>query len=269
MTLPEGLTCIFDVHGMMELHASCRREPVASSELMPLLELNVDRPDTLLTLAEALRTNKLAPIERQRIRAQFSLLDRFQASDIRRAIALVLGRISAYYQVIAYTGPAYTYGRVDNAYPSALYAKPEHNSLYQTWSYREMSPTHPTCTIDRLFNEAGSMCIQTACKVAEAELSEEVPESKDLFRIAGRAIQTMVYDRDLSEVRWNESMRRLGTPGIRKILKRLTTKLGDAHIGWDRGLFAAVVPATCEWRLAQYPRVNDWSYGAQPVAEAC
>ncbi|MGI0649469.1 hypothetical protein ACRCPS_31115 [Pseudomonas aeruginosa] len=229
----------------------------------------MDQPNTLLTLAEALRTNQLAPIERQRIRAQFALLDTFQAADIRRAIVLVLARISEYYQVIAYTGPEYVYGRVDSEYPSALYAKPELNYMYQTWSHREMSPTHPTCTVQRLFNEAGSMCIQTACKVAEAELTEEVPESKELFRVAGRAILTMVKDREFSEVRWSDSMRRLGTPGIRKMLKRLSAKLGDAHIGWDRGLFAAVVPASCEWRLAQYPRVKDWSYGAQPVAVAC
>lgn len=228
----------------------------------------MDQPSTLMTLGEALRTNQLAQIERQRIRAQFALLDSFQAADIRRAIALVLARISDYYQVIAYTGPEYVYGRVDSEYPSALYAKPEFNSTYQTWSYREMCPTHPTCTIKRLFNEAGSMCIQTACKVAEAELTEEVPESKELFRLAGRAILSMIKDPAFSEVRWSDSKRRLGTPGIRKILKRLTAKLDSAHIGWDQGLFASVVPSSCEWRLAQYPKIVDWSYGTQVAAVA-
>lgn len=229
----------------------------------------MNQPNTLLTLAEALCTNQLAPIDRQRIRAQFAQLDVFQASDIRRAMELVLARITNYYQVISYTGPAYVYGRVDSEYPSALYAKPEHNYMYQTWSYREMSPAHPSCTIQRLFNEAGSMCLPTACKVAQAELAEEVPESNEVFRLAGYAVMSMVKDREFSEVRWSDSMRRLGTPGIRKVLKRLTAKLGDAHIGWESGLFAAVVPGTCEWRLAQYPRVKKWSYGALQLAKAC
>lgn len=227
------------------------------------------QPDTLQTLADARQSGQLRPVDRSRIRAQFALLDRIQPADIRRALALVLARVSDYYQVIAYTGPAYVYGRVDSEYPSALYAKPVENYMYGNWMYQEMSPTHPSCTIERLVNEAGSMCLQTACKVAEAELTEDVPEAQELFRVAGRALMAMVHDRQLSEVRWSDSMRRLGTPGIRKMLKKLSAKLPDTHIGWGGGFFAAVVPAASAWQMGQCRNVTEWSYGREPVAIAC
>jgi len=228
----------------------------------------MDQPDTLLTLAAALQTKKLAPIDRQRIRAQFSMLNVIRAADIRRATELVLARITAYYQVIGYTGPEYVYGRVDSEFPSALCAKPELNYMYNTWSYREMSPTHPICTVERLFNEAGFMCIQTACKVAADELSKELPESKELFVIAGRAVQSMIKDRDISGISWRDSMRRLRTPGIRKALKALSWKLADVHIGWTGVFFPVVVPVSHEQRLAIYSDIKDWSYANKPAVAA-
>ncbi len=228
----------------------------------------MSQPATRQTLAVARESGQLKPLDRKRIRAQFAMLDRFQAADIRRALGLLLSRLSDLYEVIAYTGPGYVYGRVDSEYPSALYAMPVQNYMDGSWMYQEMSPAHPTCTIERLIHEAGSMCLQTACKVAQAELCQDVPEAQELFRLAGRAVLSMAAESELSGVRWSDARRRLGAPGIRKMLKRLEAALPESHVGWSGGTVPVVVPATLEERLRLYRDVTDWSYAEPAVALA-
>lgn len=122
-------------------------------------------PSPAQTIGRAREFGALAPLNRKKIRAQFGLVDVVTADHVRRATALLLERIQDYYTVVQYTGPGYVYGRADSEWPSALYATPEFNSMEGEWSHKEMSPTHPTCTSERLFNEAGWLCLDTACRV--------------------------------------------------------------------------------------------------------
>ncbi len=182
-------------------------------------------PSPAQTIASARECGALAPLNRKKIRAQFGLVDEVTADHVRRATALLIERIQDYYTVVQYTGPGYVYGRVDSEWPSALYATPQFNSMEGEWSHKEMSPTHPTCTSERLFNEAGWLCLDTACRVAVYEMCLEVPEAKMVLEQARYAILSMCNDRALSETDWRSSRRRIGTRGIRKLLERLGSVL--------------------------------------------
>lgn len=227
-----------------------------------------EQPIAAQTLAGAKLDGTLAPLNRSRLRAQLGMEDQVNAANIRRATALVLARIQDYYCVIQYTGPGYIYGRVDSEYPSALNAVAKHNYMDDTWSHREMTPDHPTCSTEEVFNEAGWMCVDTACKVACHEMASEVPEAREILRQARYAIRDMCQNRELSEVNWADSRRRLGTPGIRKVLKRLDAKLPLVRIG--RGVTVPVVLSARMIGLAHsYKGISDWSIEDQPFARAC
>lgn len=79
-----------------------------------------------------------------------------------------------------------------------------------------MTPAHPTCTNESLFNEAGWMCIDTACRLAAWEMSEEVPEARPILDQARYAVKSLCEAREVSELNWQSSRRRLGTPGIQR-----------------------------------------------------
>lgn len=218
-------------------------------------------PSPAQTIGRAREFGALAPLNRKKIRAQFGLVDVVTADHVRRATALLLERIQDYYTVVQYTGPGYVYGRADSEWPSALYATPEFNSMEGEWSHKEMSPTHPTCTSERLFNEAGWLCLDTACRVGVYEMCLEVPEAKMVLEQARYAILSMCNDRALSETDWRSSRRRIGTRGIRKLLERLGSVLHLVNIGI--GSVRPVVMALGS-TLAGLKHITDWSMGSEP-----
>ncbi|MFV3332884.1 hypothetical protein ACNFIA_18230 [Pseudomonas sp. NY15437] len=224
-----------------------------------------NQPSAAKTIAGAQQEGTLRPINRVKLRAQLGMVDEVTAASIRRAISFVIERVLDYYQVVAYTGPGYVFGRVDSDFPSALYAAPHHNYMYDRWDHREMSPTHPTCSNEKLINEAGWLCLDTACRVAVFELALEVPEAKKVLEHARSAVMSMCEDRTISEVNWRESRRRLGTPGVRKILRRMLAKLPAVDIG--RGSIRPVILAPGALRSG-LNHVTDWSNGSTPLAAA-
>lgn len=227
-----------------------------------------EQPATAKTLAGAKKDGTLPPLDRSRLRAQLSLENRVTAANIRRATALVLQRIRDYYTVVQYTGPGYVYGRVESEYPSALNAVAKYNYLNSTWYRQEMTPDHPTCTTERVFNEAGWLCVNTACKVAIHEMVEEVPEAHEILGQARYAIQSMCQNRELSAINWANSRRRLGTPGILKLLNRLDATLPLVRIG--KGAIAPVILTPGLFGSAQvYKNIIDWSYEEHALAQAC
>lgn len=218
-------------------------------------------PSPAQTIASARECGALAPLNRKKIRAQFGLVDEVTADHVRRASALLIERIQDYYTVVQYTGPGYVYGRVDSEWPSALYATPQFNSMEGEWSHKEMSPTHPTCTSERLFNEAGWLCLDTACRVAVYEMCLEVPEAKMVLEQARYAILSMCNDRALSEKDWRSSRRRIGTRGIRKLLERLGSVLHLVNIGIGSVRPVVMAPGS---KLAGLKHITDWSMGSEP-----
>lgn len=217
-----------------------------------------DKPSTVQTLAGAQQDGALPPINRVRLRAQLGMVDDFSAANIRQATALVLQRVQEYYTVIKYTGPGYVYGRVESTWPSVVYAAPTHNYMTDSWYFQEMGPTHPTCTTASLFEEAGWLCLDTACRVAVYELAREVPEAESVLAQARYAIMTMCADRELSEVNWDESRRRIGTPGIVKVLKRLAGKLPSVQIG-KGSTRPVVLSPTLISRAHIWHEIAEWS----------
>lgn len=228
-----------------------------------------DQPATAQTIDGALQDGSLPPMNRIRLRAQLGMVEDITASNIRLATALLLQRVQDYYTVVQYTGPAYVYGRVDSEFPSALYAKPKHSYMNDTWFQQEMSPTHPTCTVERLFSEAGWLCLDTACRLAVAELAREVPEARAVLDQGRYAIKGMCEQRELTELNWKDSRRRLGTPGIRKMLKRFSSKLRFVRIGKGKGILPIILPHERITTSHIYRDITDWSYEDQPVAHAC
>ncbi|WP_370601793.1 hypothetical protein [Pseudomonas nitroreducens] len=224
-----------------------------------------DQPPATQTLAGAHQEGTLRPINRVKLRAQLGMVEEVSAANIRRAISFVIERVLDYYAVVAYTGPGYVFGRVDSDFPSALYAAPHHNYMYDSWDHREMSPTHPTCSNEKLINEAGWLCLDTACRVAVFELALETPEAKQILDQARGAVMSMCENRTISEVNWRESRRRLGTPGVRKILRRMLAKLPVVDIG--RGPIRPVILAPGAPRSG-LNHITDWSNGSIPVAAA-
>ncbi|AVX92516.1 hypothetical protein AO943_36365 [Pseudomonas aeruginosa] len=218
-------------------------------------------PSPAQTIGRAREFGALAPLNRKKIRAQFGLVDVVTADHVRRATALLLERIQDYYTVVQYTGPGYVYGRADSEWPSALYATPEFNSMEGEWSHKEMSPTHPTCTSERLFNEAGWLCLDTACRVGVYEMCLEVPEAKMVLEQARYAILSMCNDRALSETDWRSSRRRIGTRGIRKLLERLGSVLHLVNIGIGSVRPVVMAPGST---LAGLKHITDWSMGSEP-----
>ncbi|WP_323601131.1 hypothetical protein [Pseudomonas putida] len=227
-----------------------------------------DKPATAQTIAGATQDGTLPAMNRIRLRAQLGMAEDITAANIRRATALVLQRVQDYYSVVQYTGPAYVYGRVDSEYPSALYAEARHNYMNDTWIHQEMSPTHTTCTAEVLFREAGWLCLDTACRLAVHELAEEVPEAREVLNQARYAVREMCRHRELTELNWADSRRRLGTPGIRKMLKRLSSKLKAVRIG--KGCIIPVILPPGRFAISEsYRNIADWSYEDRPLAHAC
>lgn len=209
------------------------------------------------TLMSAQVEGSLRPLNRTKLRAQFGMLDGFKASDVRRAIALMLGRLLEYYSVIQYTGPGYVYGRVDSSWPSSLECNASHNYMDNSWCYREMHPSHPTCSIESVFSSAGWMCVETACKIARNEIAQDVPEATEVFLQASYAINSMLYERSISNIAWSASRRRLGTPGVRKALKRLQVVLPSIQIGL--GPIRPAVLAQSQIGRSTFGHVREWS----------
>lgn len=224
-----------------------------------------NQPESAQTLKGAKDVGTLAPLDRIRLRAQLGMADDVTASNIRRATALMIHRIADYYTVIQYTGPSYVYGRVDSDYPSALKAIASHNYMDDSWSYREMTPAHPTCSNESLFTEAGWMCIDTACRLAAWEMSEEVPEARPILDQARYAVKSLCEAREVSEMNWQTSRRRLGTPGIQKIIKRIIAKLRFVRIG-KGAVRPVVIPQGSISMVNSYRNVTDWSAEDQQVA---
>lgn len=227
-----------------------------------------EQPASMQTLDGAKRDGTLPALDRGRLRAQLGMEDRITAANIRRATALVLQRIEDYYTVVQYTGPGYVYGRVDSDCPSARYAVARHNYMDDSWIYQEMTPDHPTCTDEKVFKEAGWLCVETACKVAIHEMAVEVPEATQVLGQARYAIRAMCQSSNLSGVNWAESRRRLGTPGIRKILKRLSQSLPNVRIG--KGPIMPVILTSGQGGVSTvYRHITDWSLELQQLPKAC
>lgn len=225
-----------------------------------------DQPQTAVTLAHAKAYGLISPLDRKRLRAQLGMVDKITALDLRRATELLLQRVIDYYAVIQYTSPGYIYGRVDSSYGSALRAEPEFNRYYNTWQYREMTPEHPTCTDASLFAGAGWMCTATAAKLAAMELAEEVPEAAELLRKARYAIAALLSNSATSGTNWNDSRRRMRTPGIRKVLLRVQSAIPAVAIGL--GVVCPVILGPGEaGMVASVRNVSDWSLPADQHVE--
>lgn len=224
-----------------------------------------DQPQSAATLEQAKANGALRPLDRQRLRAQLGLVDRIVAADVRRATELLLQRLIDYYEVIQYTGPGYVYGRVSSSWPSALYAEARYNSMYSCWQHIEMSPVHPTCTLEMLVSEAGWMCTDTAAKVAKAEMAEEVPEAGAVLAQARYAVESLLGVSSVSGVLWSDSRRRLRTAGIRKVLTRVRAALPEVTIGI--GVIRPVVLGPGDSaKTGIFKDVSDWSWPAMKLA---
>ncbi len=216
-------------------------------------------PSPVPTLAESAKNGRLPALDRVRTRAQLAMVDTVTAANIRLATTLLLSRVREYYKAVNYTGPGYVFGRVDSEFPSALYAAPVHNYMDDTWIHQEMSPANPTCTAQRLFEEAGWLCLDTACRVAIHEITQEVPEAQVVLLQARYCIRSMCEDRKLSGINWRDARRRLRTPGVRKLLGRIGEMLPYARIG--RGAVRPAVFLPDEGLVsAPYSNVTDWSF---------
>lgn len=220
--------------------------------------MKTEQPPSQMTLTDAREAGLLSPLDRGRVRAQLGMLDSFSANDVRRATALMLARLMDYYAVVQYTGPGYVYGRTDSTYASALNSVAAHNYIDGSWSYREMGPTHAACTVQSLFDEAGWLCIPTACKLIAAEMACEAPEATEVLRQAGYCVDSLFAERSVSGVNWSESRRRLGTPGIRKLLVRILSALPNVQIGL--GPIRPVVLSKDQlWMAEKCRNVREWS----------
>lgn len=216
------------------------------------------QPERAQTLQQAKERGALRPLDLARLRAQLGLTEDVTALNIRRATGLMVERVADYFEVVQYTGPSYVFGRVDSDYPSALSAKSTHNYIDDSWSHREMGPAHPTCSMESLFNEAGWICIDTACLLAAYEMASEVPEARPILDQARYAVKSLCESSEVSGVNWLTSRRRLGTPGIRKLVRRIDSKLRFVRIG--RGAIRPVViPQGLVSTANACRNVTDWS----------
>ena len=120
-----------------------------------------------------------------------------------------------------------------------------------------MYPSHPTCSIESVFSSAGWMCIETACKIARNEIARDIPEAIEVFLQASYAINSMLAERSISNIAWSESRRRLGTPGVRKVLKRLQLVFPTIQIGL--GPIRPAVLAQSQIGRSTFRDVREWS----------
>lgn len=220
--------------------------------------MKTEQPPSQMTLTAAREAGLLSPLDRVRVRAQLGMLDSFSASDVRRATALMLARLIDYYAVVQYTGPGYVFGRTDSTSPSARNSVASYNYMYGSWSYREMGPSHPSCTVQELINEAGWLCISAASKLVAAEMSDEVPEATDVLQQARYCVDSLFEERSVSGVNWADSRRRLGTPGIRKLLVRIQSALPSVHIGLGP-IRPVVLSKDQMWMAGQCRDIREWS----------
>lgn len=220
--------------------------------------MKTEQPPSRMTLTTARETGLLSPLDRGRVRAQLGMLDSFSASDVRRATALMLARLMDYYAVVQYTGPGYVYGRTDSTYPSALNSVAARNYMDGSWSHREMGPAHASCTVQSLFDEAGWLCIATACKLIAAEMAIEVPEATDVLQQSRYCVDSLFEERSVSGVNWSDSRRRLGTPGIRKLIARILSALPNVQIGLGP-IRPVVLSKDHLWMAESCRNVREWS----------
>lgn len=212
------------------------------------------------TLAAAAAAGELPPINRIVLRAQLSMVEEVTARGVRTGVDLLLTRLKQYYAVIGYTGPGYVYGRIDSEWPSALYAAAVHNYMNGNWMHQEMSPAHPSCPPENVFNAAGWMCLDTACRVAIHEMCTDVPEAYLVLNQARYAIHSMCLERKVSGTDWRSSRRRIRAAGILKVLNRLSINLSSIAIGIGT-VRPVVLVDTNEAGRSALTRITDWSCG--------
>ncbi len=163
----------------------------------------------------------LAPLARQRLRARLAGAEQDNPSDLLRAAVILTERVRAYFNAIEYSPP-----RSDSAYPTALAARPGWNG--SGTDRRRFIVGHFAIGAQRLWDEAGAMCLDAAFFIAEWELTSELPEAAEVIRLAAVAAANACKNAEFSGMQWATVCRRYGTKGIRAMLDKVLSKLPGA-----------------------------------------
>ena len=170
----------------------------------------VDPSSDFLALGES---DQLAPLDKTYIRHALSFLDANSFADRDRAVRFMLSRIRQYYDVIGYVGPyvSKTGGEIGFALGEWIVERgysPWRKSIMTTNRY---AWEHP----EKVFNQVRFACFESTLKLAEWEISQEVPESSDaLHRAVWLARSTLQHHADC----WRKIRNRWGTCMMRKHL---------------------------------------------------
>lgn len=197
----------------------------------------------LLSLKDSLESGTLQPLDRARVRALLSCADSKSAIDAQRVISLLVSRVAEYFGVTQYVSPGYVFGKTASEYPESLSKERSWDSRNGQWYQQRICVEHPTEGPQAVWQQASHLCLMTAFRVAAWEMETLAPEATMLLRICSTSAYFACTSREIGGVRWYESRRRLGTPGIRKLLAQSIENLPQCAVAIN-DIHPIVIPAS-------------------------
>jgi hypothetical protein len=179
---------------------------------------------TFKTLRQQEHEGLLTPLPHVRLRAQLALAEQDNAGDLMRAAFILIRRVQAYFDAVEYCPPR---GDIHREYPTAYSAMLTrcHSGLYRSTINVAHAEEGPVAVWD----QAGSMCLDTAFAVAEWEICRHYPEASGIIQSTKAAALTACKNRDFSGMYWKDARRRLATRKIRSMLDTVLCNLQHAY----------------------------------------
>ncbi|MGF6440472.1 hypothetical protein [Paraburkholderia youngii] len=185
------------------------------------------------------------------LRAEFASAAADDPDSVRSLALAMIRRIDAYWVAIDYCAPM-TLGSGGET-PTARPA-PQFEHRYGTFHWLRINETKDGP--EKVWSEAGSICLNTALHLAQWEFGQVLPEVPDLLRNGRIAAMSACKNQSIAGSPWNKNSRKLTNAGVRKRLRQALNASPYAYLVLhpDSGLptfyvdsdFARISPAMAE-----------------------
>jgi hypothetical protein len=173
----------------------------------------------------------LKPLNKLLVRSQLTFLDKDSISDRERAVKILLGRITEYYEVIGYVGPYMSktseLGYALGGWNAERGMGPWRQSYNTCNSYTWETP-------EKVFKAVRYSCFETALRLAAWEVGNEVPESNEALKRASWCARNAIQQN--CGHYWPSIRNRYGSKSMRKVLAGTTSRIAQMTLvqgsGW-------------------------------------
>lgn len=198
---------------------------------MPIRERPSKLPmSSLPTLEKALCFGRMMRLDTTRVRAALAMADRSNVIDVRRVTTMVLDRVSQYYDVVGYCAPRASFSTSEPELPRAISADSEAiapGGEHPIHARMGLDTDLTEENVERLWRFAGMISLNLAFNMAEWEIARCAPESSTIVSVSTRFAYRICQSPEWTGSPWANIRRRIGTPGVRRILKSAKAAIPD------------------------------------------